>query len=80
MQHAHISSLLVSSALAGPVTARSAPSFVAPAPEPGPHVVIPDPIRDPDSRYRRSRWSAGSTAETAARTEAGPRIRVRGDG
>ena len=36
MQHAHISSLLVSSTLAGPVTARSAPSFVAPAPEPGP--------------------------------------------
>ena len=31
----HISSLLASSTLAGPVTARSAPSFVAPAPEPG---------------------------------------------
>ena len=67
----HISFCLASSTLAGPVTARSAPSFVAPAPEPGPI---------PDSRHRRSRWRTGSTAETAARTEAGPRIGVRGDG
>ena len=81
----HISSLLASSALAGPVTARSAPSFVAPAPEP--MSSSRTPIRDPDSRHRRSRWRTGSTAETAARTEAGPRIprlrggrQVRGDG
>ena len=46
-------------------------SFVAPAPEPGPIPVSP---------RHRSRWTAGSTAETAARTEAGPRIGVRSDG
>ena len=46
-------------------------SFVAPAPEPGPIPVSP---------RHRSRWRAGSTAETAARTEAGPRIGGRGDG
>ena len=45
-----------------------------PGPRAGAHVVIPDPIRDPDPRHRRSRWRASSTAETAARTEAGPRI------
>ena len=50
-----------------------------PGPRSGAHIVIPDPIRDPDSRRRRSRWRAGSTAETAARTEVGPRIGVRGD-
>ena len=46
-------------------------SFVAPAPGPGPIPVSP---------RHRSRWRAGSTAETAARTEAGPRIGIRGDG
>ena len=45
-----------------------------PGPRSAAHVVIPDPIRDHDSRHRRSRWRAGSTAETAARTRAGPRI------
>ncbi len=32
------------------------------------------------SRRCRSRWRAGSTAEVAARTEAGPRLGGRGDG
>ena len=34
-----------------------------------------DPGSIPDTRHRRSRWRARSTAETAARTEAGPRIK-----
>ena len=33
----------------------------------------------PDFRCRCSRWRAGRTAETAARTEAGPRLGGRGD-
>ena len=44
-------------------------------------LVAPDPDPGPShgSRCRRSRWTASSTAETAARTEAGPRIpRLRG--
>ncbi len=44
--------------------------FVTPASEPG---------SIPDSGHRRSRRRTSSTAEAAVRTEAGPRIGVRGD-
>ena len=53
-----------------PVTSQRTPPTVAPAPEPG-------PIHG--SRRRSSRWRTGSTAETAARTGAGPRLGGRGD-
>ena len=66
----HLVSPCIRHARRSDYTALHAP-LVAPAPEPGPI---------PDSRHRRSRWRASSTAETAARTEAGPRIGVRGDG
>ena len=67
--HAHIPFRPVSGAPAGPAVSLSLspdPLFVTPASEPG---------SIPDSRHRRSRWRAGSTAETAARTKAGPRIK-----
>ena len=67
--HAHIPFRPVSGAPAGPAVSLSLspdPLFVTPASEPGPI---------PDSRHRRRRWRAGSTAETAARTKAGPRIK-----
>ena len=50
---------------AAPAVTPATP-FVTPAPEPGSIY---------GSRRNRSRWRTGSTAETAARTEAGPRIK-----